>query len=119
MPIIQNMEKTIPLYCLQGRYTAEAMSSIIDNQEDRTFAAKALCESLGGKLLAMYGAQGQDYHVMAITNMPSLQAYMALYMKLIKSGTFESMKTVNLYTGADVAAAASMVNDAKYTPPTV
>jgi hypothetical protein len=27
------------------------------------------------------------------------------------------MKTVNLYTGADVAAAAVMANDASYTPP--
>jgi len=49
--------------------------------------------------------------------MPSLQAYMALYMKIMQAGAFETMKTVNLYTGADVAAAAKMVTDASYTPP--
>ena len=105
------------LYMLQGRYTKEAMSSIIANQEDRTAAAAAACESVGGKLVGMYGVQGQDYHIMAIADMPSLQAYMALYMKIMQAGTFETMKTVNLYTGADVAAAAVMANDASYTPP--
>ena len=104
------------LYMLQGRYTKEAMNSIITNQEDRT-AAAAACESVGGKLVGMYGAQGQDYHIMAIADMPSLQAYMALYMKIMQAGAFETMKTVNLYTGADVAAAAKMVTDASYTPP--
>ena len=102
------------LYMLQGRYTKEAMNFIITNQEDRTAAA---CESVGGKLVGMYGVQGQDYHIMAIADMPSLQAYMALYMKIMQAGTFETMKTVNLYTGADVAAAAVMANDASYTPP--
>jgi|TARA_B110000093_G_C12782341_1_gene331059 uncharacterized protein with GYD domain len=108
----------MPLYCLQGRYTKAAMSTIIDNKEDRTTAAAAACESVGGKLLGMYGAQGQDYHIMAIADMPSLQSYMALYMKIMQSGAFESLKTVNLCTGADIAAAAAMVGDASYTPPT-
>jgi len=41
----------------------------------------------------------------------------ALIIKIMQAGTFETMKTVNLYTGADVAAAAVMANNASYTPP--
>ncbi len=107
----------MPLYCLQAKYTKESLNSIITNQEDRTAAAASACESVGGKLVGMYGASGQDYHIMAIADMPSLQSYMALYMKIMQSGAFESMKTINLYTGADVVAAAAMANDASYTPP--
>jgi hypothetical protein len=38
-------------------------------------------------------------------------------MKIMQGSSFKTMKTVNLYTGADVAAAAVMANDASYTPP--
>ncbi|WP_435137251.1 GYD domain-containing protein [Pseudopelagicola sp. nBUS_19] len=107
----------MPLYCLQGRYTKASLTTIIENKEDRTAAAAAACESVGGKLVCMYGASGQDYHIMAIADMPSLQSYMALYMKIMQSGAFETLKTINLYTGADVAAAAEMASGASYSPP--
>jgi hypothetical protein len=65
----------------------------------------------------MFGVMGQDHHVMAICDMPSLQAYMSAYMKIIQSGAFEMTRTVNLYTGADVAAAADMVGNTAYKAP--
>ena len=107
----------MPLYCIQGSYTRNSMLTIIKNKEDRTAAAATACESVGGKLICMYGASGQDYHIMAIAEMPSLQSYMTLYMKLMQSGAFDSLKTVNLHTVADIAAAATMASDASYTPP--
>jgi len=107
----------MPLFCLQGRYTDESLHKIIENKEDRTAAAEALCESAGGKLAGMYGVIGQDHHVMAICDMPSLQAYMSMYMKIMQSGAFAMMRTVPLYTGADVAAAAEMATDATYDAP--
>jgi uncharacterized protein with GYD domain len=54
--LIIKKESKIPLYCLQGRYTKASMSTIINNKEDRTAAAAAACESVGGKLITMYGA---------------------------------------------------------------
>ena len=109
--------KTMPLFCLQGRYTAESLHNIIDNKEDRTVAAAALCESAGGKLVGMFGVMGQDHHIMAICDMPSLPSYMSMYMKIMQSGAFEMLRTVNLYTGADVVAAAEMVGSTTYKAP--
>jgi hypothetical protein len=43
---------------------------------------------------------------------------MSAYMKLMKSGAFESLKTVKLYSTAQVAEAASMVAGIPYTPAT-
>ena len=37
-------------------------------------------------------------------------------MKIMQGSSFKTMKTVNLYPGADVAAAAVTVKDATYTP---
>ena len=107
----------MPLFCLQGRYTAESLYKIIDNKEDRTAAAAALCESAGGKLVGMFGVMGQDHHIMAICDMPSLPNYMSMYMKIMQSGAFEMLRTVNLYTGADVVAAAEMVGSTTYKAP--
>jgi hypothetical protein len=38
-------------------------------------------------------------------------------MKIMQSGAFEMMRTVNLYTGADVVAAAEMVSSTTYKAP--
>ncbi len=48
------------LYMLQGRYTKEAMSSIITNQEDRTAAAAAACDAASAASAA-YAASNEDY----------------------------------------------------------
>ena len=82
-----------------------------------TAAAAALCESAGGKLVGMFGVMGQDHHIMAICDMPSLPNYMSMYMKIMQSGAFEMLRTVNLYTGADVVAAAEMVDSTTYKAP--
>ena len=106
-------------YCVQIKYTADALMAIIDEQQDRQAAASALCESVGGKLLGMWGAMGQpDYHMFAVAEMPSDIAYMSLYMKLMKSGAFESLKTIKCYSTAQVAEAASHVTGIDYTPAT-
>ena len=107
----------MPLFCLQGRYNAESLHNFIDNKEDRTTAAAALCEIAGGKLFGMFGVMGQDHHIMAIFDMPSLPNYMSMYMKIMQSGAFEMLRTVNLYTGADVVVAAEMVGSTTYKAP--
>ena len=43
---------------------------------------------------------------------------MAVYMKLLQSNAFDMVRTVNLYTGADVVAAATMAEGASYKSPT-
>ena len=106
------------MYMVQLKYTKDALMAIIDQQQDRMAAAEALCESIGGKLHGMWGVIGQDHHMFAIVEAPSEVAYMSAYMKLMKSGAFESLKTVKLYSTAQVAEAASMVAGIPYTSAT-
>ena len=108
----------MPKYCLQARYTKESIHAIIAEKTDRSGPAEKLAGSFGGKLLGFYGVSGQDHHIMVILDMPSQQAYMAVYMKLLQSNAFDMVRTVNLYTGADVVAAATMAEGASYKSPT-
>jgi len=106
------------MYMVQLKYTKEALMAIINQQQDRMAAAEALCESVGGKLHGMWGVTGQDHHMFAIGEAASEVAYVSAYMKLMKSGAFETLQTVKLYSTAQVAEAASMVAGIEYTPAT-
>ena len=108
----------MPLYCLQGKYTKNSLKSIIENKKNREDSARALSESVGGNLLGYYGVKGENYHFMAIVNIPSFQSYMSIIMKMIQSGAFEDLKSVNLYTSDDVFAAAILLDKTEYTTPT-
>ena len=67
----------------------------------------------------MCGAVGQeDYHQFAVIEVPNDVAYMATYMKLMKSGAFESLKTIKCYTTSQVAEAASNLAGIDYTTAT-
>lgn len=44
---------------------------------------------------------------------------MVLHIKLMQSGAFETMGTVNLYTGADVVAVAAIVGNTAYNSPEI
>lgn len=50
--------------------------------------------------------------------MPSLQAYMSIFMKMLQSGAFEDLKTINFYTSEDVIAAATLLEKTEYNAPT-
>jgi hypothetical protein len=64
----------------------------------------------------MWGVIGQDHHMFAIDEAPSEVAYMSAYLRMMKSGTFESVKTVKLYSTAQLAEAASVVAGIEYKP---
>ena len=109
----------MPTYCAQIKYTTEALMVIIAEQKDRQAAAIALSESVGEKLLGIWGAMGLPYyHMFAVVEVPSDVAYMSLYMKVMKSGAFESLKTIKCYSTAQVAEAASNFAGIDYTPAT-
>ena len=107
----------MPLYCLQGKYTKDSLKAIIENKQNREDAVRTITESAGGKLLGFYGVQGENYHFMVIVNMPSLQSYMSIFMKVMLSGALEDLKTINLYTSEDVIAAATILDKTEYSAP--
>ncbi len=96
------------LFCTHLRYTDEALIGIIKNKEDRSVMARKAIESAGGTYHGMYGMLGQDHHVMVIADMPSITEHLAVVMMVMGGGSVEDVKTITLYEGADVVAAATM-----------
>ncbi len=98
----------MPLFCTHMRYTDDALVAIIKKKEDRSVIAKRAIESAGGTFHGMYGMLGQSHHVMVIADMPSMQEHLAVVMKVMMGGSVADVKTITLYQGADVAAAAAL-----------
>ena len=105
------------IFCSYMRYTPEALGKIMKNKEDRTIAARKAIESAGGKFIGMWGMFGQEHHIMVISEAPDTKTYLSVIMKVMQGGSIDDIKTVTLYSGSDVVAAATMAaSDVKYTP---
>src|SRR5262245_34114054 len=104
----------MPKYLLQVSYTAEGSKGLLkDGGTKRVAAAKALVESLGGKLEALYFAFGET-DVVAISEMPDNAAAAAASMMLASSGAVTSKVTV-LLSPDEVDQAVK--KSGSYTPP--
>lgn len=105
------------IFCSYMRYTPEALGKIIKNKEDRTIVARKAIESAGGKYIGMWGMFGQKHHIMIVSEATDTKTYLSVIMKVMQGGSIEDIKTVTLYSGADVVAAATMAaSDVSYAP---
>jgi len=104
----------MPKYLLQVSYTAEGAKGLLkDGGSKRRSAARALVESLGGKLEALYYAFG-DTDVFAIADMPDNVSAAAASLTIGASGALTTKVTV-LLTPEDIDAAVK--KSGSYTPP--
>jgi uncharacterized protein with GYD domain len=104
----------MPKYMLQVSYTADGMKGLVkDGGSKRHAAARALVESVGGKLEAFYYAFGED-DVVAIADVPDAASAAAISLTLGASGAITGKLTV-LLTPADIDQAVKKT--ASYTPP--
>ena len=104
----------MPKYLLQVTYTAEGAKGVLkDGGSKRRAAAKALVESVGGKLESMYFAFG-DKDVFAIVDVPDAAGMAAAALVIGASGTTTCQTTV-LLTPEEVDQAAK--KSTSYTPP--
>ena len=63
-----------------------------------------MVESVGGKLLGLYGRIGGEADLMIITNMEQTD-YIGVIGKILLSGAAARIKTVTCYTGAQIETA--------------
>jgi uncharacterized protein with GYD domain len=107
------------MYMLMARYSPTALKAIIETGSDREAAARQAVEAAGGKLIGFYGMFGQKYGLAMIVEAPGHAEYLGAVAPAISSGTFESYKTIPLYTSADVAKAVPIANKVRavYRPP--
>ncbi len=108
------------MYMLLAKYSPAALKGIIENESNRETVARQTVEAAGGKLHGFYGMFGQEYGLALIIEAPSHAEYMGAIIPAIAAGTFESYKTVPLYTATDVtkAIAVSKKVEQVYKPPT-
>ncbi len=104
----------MPKYVLQVSYTAEGARGVAkDGGSKRRDAARALVESLGGKLEAFYFAFGEA-DVIAICDMPDAASAAAASMAVAASGG-AAPRLTPLLTPEEIDAAAKKTPT--YTPP--
>jgi uncharacterized protein with GYD domain len=111
-------EHSMPHYMLSCNYSAESKSAMIANPVDRTKAASAAVEAVGGKLHSAFMTFGET-DIIVIYEVPDAIASAALAMTLGASGAFSSIKTTALLTTAEGVKAFKMSGDTKaaYKPP--
>jgi uncharacterized protein with GYD domain len=108
------------MYMLMAKYSPSALKGILETGADREAAARQAIEAAGGKLHGFYGMFGQDYSLAMIVESPGHAEYLGAIVPAIVSGTFESYKTIPLFTWADLAKALPIARKVRtvYRPPT-
>lgn len=99
-------------------YSADAVKAMIHHPSDRSAAATALVESLGGTVEAFYWMQGQ-YDGFLISDLPDSISGTALVAAVASTGAITNLESHELF---DHDQQAAIVDKAKtaleaYTPP--
>lgn len=108
----------MPFYLYQIAYSPEAVKAMVANPQDRTAAATALVESLGGKLHHLFFAFGK-YDVICLIEGPDDKMMAAGALAVAAAGTVSRSETVKLMTAAEAREAMAMAGKATgaYKPP--
>ena len=109
----------MPRYITFFSYTSEAMKAMIDRPSERSAAAKALVESLGGTMEAFYWMQG-EHDGFLISDVPDGVTAAALASAVGSTGAVTDLETHEIYTSdqqAEIVRKAKIALGA-YKPPT-
>jgi uncharacterized protein with GYD domain len=108
----------MPHFMVSCNYSAESKNALIANPVDRTKAASAAVEAVGGKLHSAFMTFGET-DIIVIYEAPDAIASAALAMTLGASGAFSSIKTTALLTTDDGVRAFKLSAQTKgaYRPP--
>jgi len=109
----------MPRFITYFTYTAGAAKAMIAQPSDRTAAAKALVESLGGTLEGFYWMQGA-HDGFLITNLPDGDVGAALSLAASATGDIANLESHQIYDQDDQAAILKKAAVARgaYRPPT-
>jgi uncharacterized protein with GYD domain len=109
----------MPRFITFFSYTAESGKAMIERPSDRSAAAKALAESLGGTQEAFYWMHG-NHDGFIITNLPDGVAAAALAAAVGASGAVVGLETHQIFDHDEQAAIVKSANTARkaYKPPT-
>ena len=108
----------MPHFMVSCNYSAQAKEALITNPVDRSKAAAAAVEAVGGKLHSAFLTFGEA-DIIVIYEAPDAVASASLAFTLGASGAFSSIKTTPLLTTADAMKALKLSAETKaaYKPP--
>ena len=101
---------------VQFSYSAEAVSGMIKNPQDRAAAVRAMIERWGGKLESFYFTFG-EYDGIAIAEVPDNVTMAAASMAITSSGAFKAFRTTVLMSMDEAMQAMKKAGTLSYTPP--
>jgi uncharacterized protein with GYD domain len=109
----------MPRFITFFSYTAESATAMIDRPSDRSAAAKALVESLGGTQEAFYWMQGK-HDGFLIANLPDGVAAAALAAAVGATGAVGGIQTHQIFDRDEQATIVQQAAAARkaYKPPT-
>jgi uncharacterized protein with GYD domain len=91
----------MPLYMLQGGYTAESWAAQLKNPQNRVeMVGRQACEAVGGKLVGGWLCFG-DYDVVLIVDVPNNESVAAIALAFAAGGAVRGFKTTVLMTGSE------------------
>lgn len=94
----------MPFYMFKGRYSTNALKSLVSNPEDRETEARKMIEALGGKLHHLFFCFGEE-DVIALIEAPDDETMAAGALIVGASGSMSGGATVKLMTSAEAMSA--------------
>ncbi len=109
----------MPRYITFFSYSGDAMKAMVERPSDRTAAARALAESVGGTLDGFYWMQGV-HDGFLLTTLPDGVAAAALAAAAGSTGAVTSLETHQIFDQGDQEAIMARAKSVKgaYRPPT-
>ena len=105
----------MPSYLVQASYTAEALSALMKNPQNRTEVIRKSVENLGGKLVGAWMSFG-DQDVVLIVDMPDHVSAAAIVLASCAGGSLKGTKTTLLFSMEEGLAALKKAAASGYTP---
>ena len=106
----------MPLYLTRFSYTPETWARLMAHPEDRTKAARAYIESVGGKLHGFWYAFG-THDGYNLWEAPDNVSMAAVALAISGGGAVHSLQTTVLLTVEETLAALRKAEQIKYRPP--
>lgn len=103
-------------FLIQGSYSAQAVSAMIKNPQDRAAVVRTMIEKAGGKLHGFWLSFGENDYV-AVAEMKDNVGAAAFAMAVASSGAMSSYKSTPLLSPEESVQAMKQAAEVNYQPP--
>jgi uncharacterized protein with GYD domain len=106
----------MPLFLGRFSYSSEAVKALVDNPQDRSKAAAAAAESMGGKMVGFWFAFG-EFDGVFLMEAPDNATAAAVAMKIAAPGALSKIETTVLLDMDEAQEAMRKASAGSYSPP--